>query len=572
MEGNEDVVLTVLLTSTMRRATRNSVPSTMEEEEKERKEKRQGLLASLGITGWTKSAEFFGLPETEQLLDTYNCAYKGKILLQGHMYVFQKHVCFYSNVFTHVTKMAMPFESIVGIQKAKNFGLPNSIEIRVAEKMSFFTSYLSRDDAYKLLLKQWRENCKYAKLFRGTDSPSSGVGSPKVENKNTISSPSPRQSIQRLKSAPLEHAGMSEVDKSPVAMSWEKIGWSREGCSAAEVPAELELLGSADLPCQSAEVFFYIFLGGNGQYERYHELNECKDIVRGEWSDGDHDRSGKVRQVTFMAPTRSKIGPKYAACHQDQVCHVYKNDHIVYCIEQEMKNIPYGNYFKVLTRWDLFNTGTAPYYRCVVEVRVHVVFSKKTVWQSNIISGVHVESQRFFSVWEKLVREGLSPQEVIQAADEEEAAAAISIQNVPEQYQADFERLLKLRKESPWNFDYHAQLMNASLWALKPVQRISLLVRLKKFCLALAGFSGGDRSGSTNRQHKARKTYAYSMASLNLLVFCVLGMCFYNILTDGSTGPMPMSYMEVKRQNLEKELQKLDARQQEIRAILEQLQ
>lgn len=571
MELDEDVVLTALLTSTMRSATRKSVPGTMEDEEKERKEKRHGVLASLGITGWTKSAEFFGLPETEQLLDTYNCAFKGKILLQGHMYVFQKHVCFYSNVFTHVTKMAMPFENIVGIQKAKNFGLPNSIEIRVAEKLSFFTSYLSRDDAYKLLLKQWRENCKYAKLFHGTDSPSSGDGSTNVETKS-ITSPSLRKSIQRLKSAALENADVSAVEENPQALSWEEIGWSKEDCSATEVPAELELLGSADLPCQSAEVFFYIFLGGNGHYERYHELNGCKDVVRGDWSNGNDDRGGKVRQVTFVAPTRSKIGPKYASCHQDQRCHIHEGDHIVYCIEQEMKDIPYGNYFKVLTRWDLFNTGTAPYHRCEVQVRVHVAFSKKTVWQSNIISGVHVESQRFFSVWEKLVREGLSPEEVIHAADEEEATAAISIQNVPERYRADFERLLKLRKESPWNFDCHAQLMNASLWALKPVQQISLLVRMKKFCQALAGFSSGDRRGSTNRHYKANKSYAYSMATVSALVFCVLGIFFYSILIDGSTGPMPMSYMEVKRQNLEKELRKLDARQQEIRATLEQLQ
>lgn len=554
----------------MQSPTRKEVPET-EVEEKERRERRQGLLASLGISGWTKSAEFFGLDESEQLLDTYNCAYKGKILLQGHMYVFRKHICFYSKVFTHVTKMAMPFESIVGIQKAKNFGLPNSIEVRVAEKVSFFTSYLSRDEAYKLLIKQWRENSKYAKLFHGTDSPIAAAETTKVGG-NGMVSPSLRKSMQRLNPSALESIDVAAVEEGSEAISWETLGWSRERCSAAEVPAELELLGSADLPCQSAEVFFYTFLGGNGQFERYHELNGCKDVVRGDWRHGTEDRDGRVRQVTFVAPTRSKIGPTYASCHQDQICHVYQDDHIVYCTDQEMKDIPYGDYFKVFTRWDLFNTGAAPNHRCEVQVRVHVVFSKKTVWQSNIIHGVRAESKRFFAVWETLVREGLSPEEIIHAADEEQDAATISIRNIPDKYRVDFERLLKLRKETLWNMDYHAQLRNASLWALQPVRRISLLAKLKEFWRVLVGVRGSDHAACTNNHSGMNKSNVYWASALLAVTCIILSIFFYNVLTGGGAASLPMSYMELKRQNLLKELKRLEARQQTIRAVLEQLQ
>ena len=35
----------------------------------------------------------------QNLIEDFNCALQKKILLQGHMYLFDRYVCFYSNIF-----------------------------------------------------------------------------------------------------------------------------------------------------------------------------------------------------------------------------------------------------------------------------------------------------------------------------------------------------------------------------------------------------------------------------------------------------------------------------------------
>ena len=95
---------------------------------------------------------FFALPDSEELIEEFNCALHKKILLQGKMYIFSSHVCFYSNVFGYITKRSLPLKDVTSISKAKNVGFPNSIRIVYMGKQMFFTSFLSRDEAYKLIV------------------------------------------------------------------------------------------------------------------------------------------------------------------------------------------------------------------------------------------------------------------------------------------------------------------------------------------------------------------------------------------------------------------------------------
>ncbi|KAJ0961882.1 hypothetical protein J5N97_029710 [Dioscorea zingiberensis] len=56
----------------------------------------------------TRSEEYrllFRLPADEVLLQDFNCALQENILLQGHMYLFIHHICFYSNIFGFETKV-----------------------------------------------------------------------------------------------------------------------------------------------------------------------------------------------------------------------------------------------------------------------------------------------------------------------------------------------------------------------------------------------------------------------------------------------------------------------------------
>lgn len=130
----------------------------------------------------------FGLDPDEQLINDYMCALKKKILLQGRLFVFEKHLCFHSALFGYHKTKVIPFERIEIVQKRKNVGFPNSIEVtwkpcppqspasvieaesamqnrnetasehlgsEVDLKKEFFTSFVSREDAYRLILGLW---------------------------------------------------------------------------------------------------------------------------------------------------------------------------------------------------------------------------------------------------------------------------------------------------------------------------------------------------------------------------------------------------------------------------------
>lgn len=111
--------------------------------------------------------EWFGLPDTEDLLEEYSCALLKKILLQGRMYVFREHICFYSKVFTFVTKRTIELSTVTSINRAKNMGFPNSIEVIGGGKRLFFTSFLFREDAYRQMVASWSKCSPYARLFIG---------------------------------------------------------------------------------------------------------------------------------------------------------------------------------------------------------------------------------------------------------------------------------------------------------------------------------------------------------------------------------------------------------------------
>ncbi|KAA3462114.1 protein VASCULAR ASSOCIATED DEATH 1, chloroplastic-like isoform X3 [Gossypium australe] len=100
-----------------------------------------------------KSEEYF--PE-EFLVQDFNCAFQDSILFQGHMYLFAHFICFYSNIFGFETKKIIAFNEIKSVKKAKTAGIfSNAIEIFAGGRKYFFTSFISRDEAYELINDGW---------------------------------------------------------------------------------------------------------------------------------------------------------------------------------------------------------------------------------------------------------------------------------------------------------------------------------------------------------------------------------------------------------------------------------
>lgn len=66
-------------------------------------------------------------------------------------------MCFYSNIFGLVTRKVIHVSSVEKIQRATHLYLPNSIQIILtSSKKYFFTSFLSRDEAFVLIAQSWQ--------------------------------------------------------------------------------------------------------------------------------------------------------------------------------------------------------------------------------------------------------------------------------------------------------------------------------------------------------------------------------------------------------------------------------
>lgn len=101
----------------------------------------------------------FDLQADEWVISNYSCALYNKILLQGHMYLTTKRLCFFSAfnnknlIFSESTKLMIPYEEILAIEKKKTAVLfDNAIQITtIKEGEVKFWTLLKRDATYDLL-------------------------------------------------------------------------------------------------------------------------------------------------------------------------------------------------------------------------------------------------------------------------------------------------------------------------------------------------------------------------------------------------------------------------------------
>ena len=140
-----------------------------------RKEEERGSKAAVKEVKDVKHApgdgkdslrRLFKLPETEVFVEEYLCALYKKILLQGRMYVFENHVCFYSNVFGYTKVKTIALKDVTIVNRAYTAQVVfNAIEIVHKGKCEFFTSFIFPDRTYKTITRAWRACSRYAKIF-----------------------------------------------------------------------------------------------------------------------------------------------------------------------------------------------------------------------------------------------------------------------------------------------------------------------------------------------------------------------------------------------------------------------
>ncbi|XP_065028836.1 protein VASCULAR ASSOCIATED DEATH 1, chloroplastic isoform X5 [Musa acuminata AAA Group] len=362
----------------------------------------------------TRSEEYrflFRLSPDDVLLQDFNCAIHENILLQGHMYLFTHHICFYSNIFGFETKKIIPFHEVTCVRKAKTVAIfHNAIEIlagvkRVTKLWYFFGSFLTRDEAYRLIVDVWVQHggdvrAQDTKLEASSQDDAIIIfdkvkgGKALLDDSSSSNRSKDAKLSEEFKSIPngkvdsdisirlleiQENEGEENVNKS---LSQNPFSWTIEDIDAPKVPEHFAIVAESKFPLL-VEDFFSLFVSDRAAdfLKDFHARCGDKEFQCTSWHR--HEQFGYTRNVSFLHPVKVYLGAKFGNCQEVQKFHVYRNSHLVIETSQQIDNVPYGDYFQVEGIWDVEQASKGE-NSCTVKVYSNVAFSKKTMFKAGL--------------------------------------------------------------------------------------------------------------------------------------------------------------------------------------------
>ena len=359
----------------------------------------------------------FGLGEDEELLDSFMCALRKKILLQGRLYVFSRHVCFSSSLFGYHKIKSIPVSSIMSLQKMKNVGFPNSLEIVWRDgdsvKKEFFTSFLSREEAFKLILSLWEVSfVKHSdEKAPCVDDRSSGESSMSDviphhhKPDDSLNALQAHEMLQLSQSGNHHNGEILTPREGGDSINENSFGRTMCAQPAPPVPAVMQKVMEYSLPVHPKE-FYDTFLSSKSDFFiEFHNAQGHKNIELTPWDE--HSSIGPVRDLSFVTALKGfRIGPSEALCHQTQRVGVYEGSHTVFETSQVMSDIPYGDHFKVETRWDICPDTTGSGSTLVIHIAVP--FTKNTMWKKFIEKGVTESLLEAYQMFRRLADQAIA--------------------------------------------------------------------------------------------------------------------------------------------------------------------
>ncbi|KAL0073693.1 GRAM domain-containing protein [Phycomyces blakesleeanus] len=323
-------------------------------------------------------ALFRSVPEQDMLIEDYGCALQKEILLQGRMYISENHVCFNANIFGWVTNLVIAVSDIVEIEKRSTaIIIPNAIQISTLHAKHSFASFLSRDQAYDLLIDVWRcvrppqqpiEGQKVSETDYESDTSESTFSS----SSSIGSSPRPRPASPAEKSAQVQDKTECECGKNnshyPVIVMDQIFD-----CPMEKI---FQLLYEGD--------FIKTFLA---------DVQKTTDIQITEWRNGDGEGEGgaeRVREISYVKPLNGAIGPKSTRCLlSEEIMHKDFKDYVTQITTTQTPDVPSGGAFSVKTRTCL---TWAEKGKTRVFVSVLVDFTKSS-WLKSTIEKACIDGQ-----------------------------------------------------------------------------------------------------------------------------------------------------------------------------------
>ncbi|MBA0772333.1 hypothetical protein Gotri_007735, partial [Gossypium trilobum] len=341
-----------------------------------------------------KSEEYrqlFRLPPEEFLVQDFNCAFQDSILFQadhltlllsicgvsgdddvGHMYLFAHFICFYSNIFGFETKKIIAFNEIKSVKKAKTAGIfSNAIEIFAGGRKYFFTSFISRDEAFKLINDGWVQY---------------GNGGNEITEQQEL----------MLESCCKEN-GFVAIEKVNSFKTLINDMESRDGGEDVSTTNNFKVPSTSE---KDTEVGPESIINTNSSTP----TDSCFLVPENCDAPKVPDYFIKVAETKFPVVNCELISYKFF--HMDIIFTF--DSHWVLETSQEVNDVPYGDYFHVEAKiypaivekimdqnfldivtktgfWDVERDSDGPVEGCISRVYVNVAFNKKTVWKAPLL-------------------------------------------------------------------------------------------------------------------------------------------------------------------------------------------
>jgi len=328
-----------------------------------------------------------------ELVDDFTCAVESTVLLHGRMYITNRFICFYSNLFGLEKKIRIPYTHIRKISKENTaMVIPNAIAISTDKKDYTFRSFWDREDCFRILTA-------FLSKFKGGP----GAGLAIKERASVVIPLEGVEADSPHNSEPKEKVGLNDAefdsesgaavargDQDKHAMFEEEV--TKSTLKIPVITGEKLNISLKDFAA------LYIDDGALLNYKKYHESVKDADVVLSEWSAP--TSMGSTREMKFFKPVNL---PGLASTRgiKVQKFRMVEDVGLILCSSTRLEDVPAADTFSVE---DTLVIRVLDETTVSVEITFQVHFLKSTMMKYIIEKSTNGEMARWLETFSNYLK------------------------------------------------------------------------------------------------------------------------------------------------------------------------